>query len=107
MFLVNCNTFPRVETAFGTAALLGRRRTSASTFSMNSLILSIDPEMRDRSIFILAGTALPFLSVRSKLASSKSRLQHECTHIVNIVLTIFEQVYDLPFMLSDETIEQI
>ena len=28
-------------------------------------------------------------------------------HITNILLTVFEQVYDFPFMLSHEIIEQI
>ena len=54
--------------------LLGRLLmglTSSSTLFRNSSILSPDPEMRERAIFILAATT-PSLSVRSKPVSSKT-----------------------------------
>jgi hypothetical protein len=44
---------------------------SSSTFSINSFSMSPAPEMRERIIFILA-VGMPFLSVNSKLVSSKS-----------------------------------
>ena len=53
--------------------LLGRLLmglTSSSTLFRNSSIVSPDPEMRERAIFILAAT-MPSLSVRSKLVSRK------------------------------------
>jgi len=64
--LVNFKTCPSVNKLVGR---LFMRPTSSSTFFINSSILSTDPEMLERSIFILAAM-MPFLSVRSKLVSS-------------------------------------
>ena len=53
--------------------LLGRLfmwLTSSSTLFMNSLMLSPDPGMREKAIFILAARTTP-LSVSSKMMSSK------------------------------------
>ena len=69
MALVDFKTCPSV------VKLLGRLLmwlTSSSTLFMNSLMLSPDPGVREKAIFILAATTP--LSVSSKLMSSKSSL---------------------------------
>ena len=67
MSLVEFKTCPSVDNL---EKLLGRLLmwlTSSSTFFMNSLILSPDPGMRERDIFILAAKE----PVRSSLVSNK------------------------------------
>ena len=66
--LVDFKTCPSVDKQFGRLLMWP---TSSSTLLMNSFILSSDPGMRERAIFILAARTTP-LSVSSKLVSSKS-----------------------------------
>ena len=100
--LVTFKTCPSVDKLLGRLLML---LTSSSTLFMNSLMLSPVPGTRERDNLILAARTTP-LSVSSIMLSSKSspaRIHYRTF----LLLTIFEQVYDFPFILSYGNLEQI